>query len=212
MDGATESGRDRAGDPQPEGTGERPGLEPDAEGVAAREDGRAGPAAGKQSLPPAKPLVYLLAGLQGGMLGGCWMLAWLGVSAAWQQRSFWTSANLMASALYGERAIRSGFAVPTLSGLALYLLLYSTLGALFALAAGSRLPRLRLMLAAVVFALAWYYLSFHVLWKSAMPLVALLHSVEPMLVGHVIYGVCLGRYPVYIAATASAFSTPAGPR
>src|SRR5262245_17299169 len=54
-----------------------------------------------------------LAGLQAGMVGVCWMLAWLGVSAVWQRRSFWTAANLMATAFYGERAIRAGFATRT---------------------------------------------------------------------------------------------------
>src|SRR5437867_476971 len=42
-----------------------------------------------------------LAGLQAGMLGVCWMLAWLGLSAKWQNRSFWTAENLMATAFYG---------------------------------------------------------------------------------------------------------------
>src|SRR5689334_5528611 len=86
-------------------------------------------------------LSALSAGLQAGMLGVCWMLLWLGVSSVWQRRSFWTAENLMASAFYGDLAIRSGFAARTLSGLALYLLIYSTLGALFGLLVNDRLPR-----------------------------------------------------------------------
>src|SRR5689334_23333120 len=95
---------------------------------------------------PSRPsrLTAGLAGLQAGMLGVCWMLAWLGISAKWQLRSFWTAENLMASVFYGDRAIRAGFAGRTLSGLALYLLLYSSLGALFAFLVADRLPRLRI--------------------------------------------------------------------
>ena len=82
----------------------------------------------------------LSAGLQAGMLGGCWMLVWLGISSEWRRRSFWTAENLMASVFYGDAAIHSGFSLRTLSGMALYLLLYSTLGAFFAFAVRDRLP------------------------------------------------------------------------
>ena len=145
----------------------------------------------------------LLAGFQGGMVGVCWMLAWLGVSSSWHRRSFWSAENLMASAFYPNGAIRNGFAGRTLSGMALYLLLYSVLGALFALAVSDRLSRVRVLLGAVLFALAWYYLTFQLIWKTAIPLVALLHSAAPTVVGHVIYGTMLGRYPKYLPRRAS---------
>jgi hypothetical protein len=148
-------------------------------------------------------LSVTLAGLQAGMIGVFWMLAWLGISAKWQLRSFWTAENLMASAFYGDSAIREGFAGRTLSGLALYLLLYSTLGALFAFVVAGRLRRLRLTLLSIVFALAWYYVSFQLLWRSMLPLVALLHSGAPTALGHVIYGALLGRYPMYLPHAAA---------
>jgi hypothetical protein len=138
------------------------------------------------------------AGLQAGMLGVCWMLLWLGVSDVWQRRSFWTAENLMATAFYGENAIRSGFAVRTLSGLALYLLIYSLLGAVLAIAVSDRMSRSRVFLLSMLFALSWYYLSFRLLWKSVLPLVALLHSAQTTSVGHLIYGAVLGRYPGYL--------------
>ena len=88
-------------------------------------------------IPPASrtvrkgPLSVALAGLQGGMLGVLWMLAWLGVSSKWDQRTFWMPENLFATAFYGGNAIGPGFGRFTWSGLALYLLLYSLLGAAF---------------------------------------------------------------------------------
>jgi hypothetical protein len=139
----------------------------------------------------------LLAGLQAGMLGALWMLAWLGVSSAWQNQGFWNSENLFATAFYGSDAVRSDFGSKTLPGLALYLLLYSLLGGVFALALRDRVRPFRLMLAGIVFALGWFYLSFHLIWKSAMPLVYLLYSDRPVAVGHLIYGICVGRFPAH---------------
>src|SRR5512138_3105852 len=124
--------------------------------------------------PRAAALAALLAGLQSGMVGVLCMLGWLGVIAEWQQRSFWIPANLMASAFYGAGAIHSGFASETVSGLAIYIGLYSALGALLAVVVRNRLSRLRTFLVAMLFAIAWYYVSFRLLWKSVMPLVALL--------------------------------------
>jgi hypothetical protein len=158
--------------------------------------------------PLFRALSVFLAGLQAGMAGACWMLAWLGISAVWQRRSFWTAENLMASAFYGDTAIHSGFTSYTISGLALYLVLYSLIGAVFALLLGVRFTRMRILLASVLFAMCWYYVSFHVIWRRVMPLVALLHAERPTALGHLIYGTFLGRYPAYLGGSPS---SPGGP-
>jgi len=139
-----------------------------------------------------------LAGLQAGMLGALGMLAWLGIVSAWDRRGFWHDENLFATFFYGDDAVRAGFGVKTLPGLALYLIVYSALGFIFALVARNHFPPRRLLLASLIFALGWFYLSFHLLWKSAMPLVYLLYADRPMIVGHLIYGVCLARFPAYL--------------
>jgi hypothetical protein len=145
-----------------------------------------------------KSLSTFLAGLQAGMLGVWWMLAWMGASAVWQRRSFWTPENLMASVFYGNAAILPDFAASTVSGLALYLLMYSLLGAGFAMAVGSRLPRPRLALASTAFALCWYYIAFHLLAKAVSPLVALLDPERTTVLGHALFGALLARFPVYL--------------
>src|SRR5215469_34513 len=139
-----------------------------------------------------------LAGLQAGMLGALGMLAWLGIVSAWDRRGFWRDENLFATFFYGDDAVRAGFGVKTLPGLALYLIVYSALGFIFALVARNHFPPRRLLLASLIFALGWFYLSFHLLWKSAMPLVYLLYADRPMIVGHLFYGVCLARFPAYL--------------
>jgi hypothetical protein len=139
----------------------------------------------------------LLAGLEAGMVGALWMLAWLGISATWQQRSFWSPENLMATAFDRNATLPPGFRAATCAGLALYLLMYSLLGAVFAAAVRDRVPRSRVMLLSVTFALAWYYFSFRWAFKFTMPLVALLHVERSTMLGHLVYGTILGRYPVY---------------
>jgi hypothetical protein len=140
----------------------------------------------------------MIAGLQAGMVGALVMLGWMGVSAVWSRLSFWTAENLFASAFYGTRALNPGFSSRTVSGLALYLVIYSSLGAVFSAAAKLRLPRLRVLLLGILFGICWYYLSFRLLWRGVMPLVALLHPEQPTIVGHVIYGALIGRFPAYI--------------
>lgn len=150
-----------------------------------------------------------LAGLQAGMVAALWMLAWLGTSAAWQRRSFWTTANLMATTFYGGNALRDGFSFRTVSGVALLLLVYSSLGCLFAAVSGSKAAPSRLLVGGIVFALAWYYVSFHVFWRVLSPLVPLLHAVRPTVVGHVLYGVLLARFPHDLPKTVSEAPVPA---
>jgi hypothetical protein len=150
----------------------------------------------------ASSLSALLAGLQAGMLGVWWMLAWMGASAVWQRHSFWTPENLMASVFYGNAAIRPGFSASTVSGLALYVLLYSLLGAGFAMAVAGRLSRPRLALASIAFALCWYFAAFHLLAKAVSPLVVLLDTERTTFLGHALYGVLLARFPVYLPPAA----------
>jgi hypothetical protein len=50
------------------------------------------------------------------------------------------------------------------------------------------------LLFAVIFALGWYYLSFRLIYEKLLPLVALLHAEQQTIVGHLIYGIFLGRY------------------
>jgi len=143
-------------------------------------------------------LACALAGLQAGMLGALAMLVWLGIDSSLGRRSFWSEENLFASLFYGGDAVRAGFGVKTLAGVALYLIMYSLLGAIFAFAVRSRFRPMRNVLLALAFALGWYYLSFHLLWKTAMPLVYLLYADRPMVAAHLIYGACLAAFPAYL--------------
>jgi hypothetical protein len=132
------------------------------------------------------------------MIGICWMLAWLGLSAMGQRRSFWTAENLMASVFHGDAAIRRGFGFSTLSGLALYLLVYSLLGAGFALAFAIASPAWARFCSACSFRWAGTGCGFARSARTVMPLVWLLHAENSTVFGHVIFGASIARFPAYL--------------
>jgi hypothetical protein len=141
----------------------------------------------------------LLAGLQAGILATLWMLVWMGLSAAWQRRSFWSPENLMANVLHPSGAIAGDFQWSTVSGLAVYLAIYGALGAVFAFLTIRHTARqARITFLAMIFALAWYYFSFHLLWKTIAPAITFLHPERATAIGHVVYGLVLGRFAAYL--------------
>jgi hypothetical protein len=132
------------------------------------------------------------------MLGALAMLAWLGIASASERRGFWGFANLFASAFRRYAYAPRGFEFATLSGTALWLLLYSLLGAGFAVLVRGRMQPVRGALTAIVFSMAWFYISFHWLWRHALPMVYLFYPERPVALGHVLYGICLGRQRSYL--------------
>jgi hypothetical protein len=147
------------------------------------------------SAPQTSVSQYLLIGLETGVLAALAMLLWLGVSAMWYRKSFWTSCNLLAAIFYGESALRNRFTVHTLAGLALFLLIYGFLGMLFGLAIQDRHAGVRITFLGILMATGWYYLSFGWIWKKWDPLLILYTHDRSMFAGHVLYGAMLGRYP-----------------
>ena len=146
-----------------------------------------------------RPIPCWLAGLARGVTGAGWMMGWLGISSLWRGRSFWTAENLMAGAFYPGTAWRDGFAYPALAGLAVYIVIYGTLGAMFAAATGRRIGSHRVRLLALAVALAWYLAAYRLIYRHALPLVAFEYAETPTLVAHFIFGLWLGRYPKWLA-------------
>ena len=149
-----------------------------------------------------------LAGLQAGTVGVLNMLLWLGVCSVWRHESFWTGPNVLADAFYQSGTFHAGLEWSTAFGVALYILLYGVLGTLFALAAGRPMTRLRLGLIAMAFGLGWYWITYRWLWRAAAPLAALLHGGHAAMLGHLLYGALLGRFPRYLPRAAAPETTP----
>jgi hypothetical protein len=142
-----------------------------------------------------------LAGIQAGVVGALILLGYLALDSKWHGRSVWTVPNLLASTFYGEAAYRQGFGSRTSAGLALLLVVYGLLGALFGLVIRDDSARLRITLFGLIYGTAWFFLSFNWLWKFVNPIVPIYSPDRAMLVGHILYGGVLGsRFPRYLRA------------
>jgi hypothetical protein len=140
-----------------------------------------------------------LAGIQAGVSGALFMLAYVALDSAWHRRSIWLVPNLLASTFYGESAYQPNFGAHTSAGFALLLVLYGVLGALFGLVVRDQGSRLRMTVLGLIFGTGWFFLSFDVLWKFVNPMVRMYSPDRAMLVGHVLYGGLLGRrLPAYL--------------
>ncbi len=141
--------------------------------------------------------VPALAGIQAGVAGALALFVYLAVNSAWHRRSIWTVPNLLASTFYGESAYRQGFGARTSAGVALLVVLYGLLGALFGLVVRDHGSPLRVIFLGLIYGTAWFFVSFDWLWKHVNPLVPLYSSDRIMLVGHLLYGAVLGgRFPL----------------
>ncbi len=141
-------------------------------------------------------LALFLGGLQAGMLGAFFSAAWLALGSAFMGRGFWGAANAVASPLYGGLYHR-GFHFSSIAGLALHVVAYSSLGGLTALGLRDETPRTRRTLSCIVLALAWFYLAYGLVWPYVAPAVIRAQPFSMAVVGHVIYGGILSRYPHY---------------
>src|SRR5579863_8509488 len=105
----------------------------------------------------AQSRVYIaLAGVQSGMLGGVFRLAWLAILSRLQGRTLWSIPNLLASTFYGEAALRRGFRWTTVTGMALHLTMTAAAGIIFAMTVCGVASRGRVMLLGVAAGLAWH--------------------------------------------------------
>lgn len=164
---------------------------------------------GKQIKTPKA--YFILAGLEAGVLGGVLMLVVLAVHSALRTGSPWTSANLLASTFYGDAAFVPAFRATTFAGVALHLAIAGVLGMLFGFVIRESGNGLRVFLIGVIFGLGWYYIAYRVLWRPVNPLVPLYTAERPTLVGHLMLGMVLGRFPRWLEGVRRGFSVEPPP-
>src|SRR5216683_2488827 len=87
----------------------------------------------------------VMAGVEAGVLGGLFMMAWMATLSLLQGRSIWSIPNLFASTFYGEAALRRGFRWTSLSGVALQVIVSGAAGLLFGFAVSGVVNRGRVM-------------------------------------------------------------------
>jgi hypothetical protein len=130
-------------------------------------------------------------GLEAGVLGGFAMLGALAGASVADQDAWWRFPNLLATTFYGARALRSGAGWPTVSGIALQIVIAGAAGAVFGALFGRAPGALR-----VVLGLGWGALLFYAaetLYRRVAPFIVLYQPETSALLGHILYGLCLAR-------------------
>jgi hypothetical protein len=157
--------------------------------------------------PRPEKLAFFLGGLQTGMLGALFSALWLALGSAFMGRGFWGASNAVATVLNGG-VYRRGFHFSSIAGLSLEVIVYSALGGAIALALRERLPRFRRTLSCIVLALTWFYVAYGLIWPHLAPVVIRVQPFSMAVVGHMIYGGILSRFPAYTGAVAEPQTAP----
>lgn len=156
-------------------------------------------------------LLRAIAGVESGVIGGVFMLAWLALLSLFQGRSIWSVPNLLASTFYGEAALRRGFRWTSLSGVALHLIMTAMAGLMFGLAVSGIASRSRVMLLGFASGMVWYFLWLGFFWKLMNPIVPVYGSGGGMLLAHLGLGYFLGSFPKYWSELKPAPAARPGP-
>lgn len=119
------------------------------------------------------------------------MLGALAGASIADQDAWWRFPNLLASTFYGARVLRSGPGWPTISGVALQVVIAGIAGAMFGALFGKAPGGLRVVLGVGWGALLYY--ASEMVYRRVAPFVALYQAETPTLLGHVLYGLCLAR-------------------
>ena len=165
---------------------------------------------GQLTGPKFRLLLYAAAGLEAGMAGVIWMFGCFFVAAFWNGRGIWSVPNLFATVFYGDVAYQDGFYRTTWAGLALIVVLYGLLGAVWGCVWKER-RRAGIGFYGAIAGLAAYYFFFDLVWPHANPLISLYAPDRQLQVAHILWGVALGRSPGYAARIARTQHRPADP-
>ncbi|MBX5496781.1 MAG: hypothetical protein IRZ15_15705 [Bryobacteraceae bacterium] len=147
-----------------------------------------------------------LAGLEVGVIGGVVMLIWFCLDSYIRREHFWKIPKLLAFAIYGDQVVRPGFGMPALAGMSLHLVTAGLLGVVFGVAVAWVSGRRRLAVLAIITAFGWYSVLQAGLWRHVSPLLPLYTAPSTILIGHLLYGLCLSRYPKRIERMHRAFT------
>jgi hypothetical protein len=152
-------------------------------------------------------LVFALAGIETGVLGGAAMCAWFTLSAMMRGLPAWVIPNLAASLVYGRTVLRSSFGMPSIVGLAVIIALAGLVGLVFGMLVGAHGNRPRIVLLGIFAGLVWYYFSQALFWRRLGILSGVQVSPVFSMAGHLIFGLVLGLYPQRLQAARGHFGS-----
>lgn len=156
--------------------------------------------------PKSGLLTHALAGLHAGIVGVIWMFACFAVAALLEGGGIWSIPNLFSTTFYGDFAYQPVFLRSTWAGLALIIVLYGLMGAIWGCVWKEHRKALLSFYGALT-GLAVYYLFFNVVWVHLSPLIPLYAPVRQLQVAHILWGAALARSPGY-SKRISAAMTP----
>jgi hypothetical protein len=160
------------------------------------------------SAPGPRPsLRHALAGLQAGVFGAVMMLACLMLGSVLNGRSVWVFPNLLTTLFAGSNAYRNEYTNTSWAGVAILIGIYGILGAIWGLAWRER-HRPGLTALGAVVGLAVYYVFFHFIWFRWAPVIALYAPDRQLELGHILWGVALGRSPEFARRIAEQTAEP----
>jgi hypothetical protein len=159
--------------------------------------------------PPHRPgiVAFALAGLQAGMVGVLWMFFCFWAGALWTGGGIWSVPNLFATLFHGRFAYQNEFFRSTWAGIAVIVVIYGAIGALWGLVWRARRPALFSFIGAIV-GLGIYYVFFDLVWPQVNLLIADYTPPREMQLAHILWGVALTKSPAYARRIATAL-TPA---
>ncbi len=150
-------------------------------------------------------LVSAFAGLQAGIVGVLWMFLCFFASAILTGSGIWSVPNLFATPFHGEYAYQNEFFRSTWAGIALLVVIYGSLGALWGMLWRMRRPPL-FSFAGAIMGVVIYYLFWDFIWPHANPLIADYAPLREMQLAHILWGLALAKSPAYAARIASALA------
>jgi len=146
--------------------------------------------------PRTSLLTHALAGLEASIVGIVWMFGCFVVAAFWNGTGIWSVPNLFATVFYGSYTFDDAFFRTTWSGLALIVVLYGLIGAVWGcIWKEDRKPLLSFF--GALTGLAVYYISFHFVWPHLNSLISDQAPERQLEVAHILWGAALARSPGY---------------
>jgi hypothetical protein len=127
------------------------------------------------------------------------MLVWFAIASQWSHRTAWWVPNLVASAFYGDASLNLKAGGYTIVGIAMIFFAYGLLGLFFGLFMSDGQLSLRLIIVAVIGALAIHYVMLRVFWKIANPVAHLYAPDTQILIAHLLFACALLRFPRALA-------------
>jgi hypothetical protein len=152
-------------------------------------------------------LCRLMAGLDIGISGAVLCVSWLGFHS-WLRGDFWWAKFNVAGALFfGGSVYSTGFGRATLSGMAILIALYASVGIAFGLLARTR-GFARNLLLGLLAALLWHVCADRFVWRRFDPFALAYFPSLATLPAHLLLAINFSRFAARYRALALTFGSP----